>query len=56
MKIEMQIEDGLGRKIPQLMTNKASEQVVQEIYMCPTLSDEEVGEEKPEAYRSGLFE
>ena len=26
------------------------------MYMCPTLSDEEVNEEIPEMYRSGLFE
>ena len=43
MKIEMQIEDRKGRIVPQMRSNRASQQVVKEIYMCPSQdgSDEE---------------
>ena len=36
MKIEMQIEDRKGRIVPQMRSNRASQQVVREIYMCPS--------------------
>ena len=36
MKVEMQIEDVYGRVVAQDRSNKASKQVVKEMYMCPT--------------------
>ena len=45
MKIEMQIEDNQGKVIPQMRSNRASDQVVKEIYLYPSQeSEDEMGD------------
>ena len=36
IKVEMQIEDAMGRPIPHRASNKADDQVVKGIFVCPT--------------------
>ena len=36
VKVEMQIEDESGHVVSQSKVNRASDQVVREMYMCPT--------------------